>query len=122
MDQATASVRQQGTEGTRPVAELPAFDLSRILARIRKEHPDWPEERILRAEEDYRRFLACAKADRYAKLSPFGDVDTVWHTHIVYTRQYHADCDAYFGYYLHHEPFDETNRDFARRSALVRPE
>lgn len=103
-------------------AELPTFDLSRILNRVRKEHPEWPEERIQRAERDYRDFLACGKANPRVQISPYGDVDTVWHTHIVYTRQYHADCQAYFGYYFHHEPFDETNREWSRGSTLVRPQ
>jgi hypothetical protein len=47
----------------REMAELPTFDLSRIIDRVRKEHREWPEERIQRAEADYRRFLACGKAN-----------------------------------------------------------
>ena len=102
-------------------AELPTFDLSRILNRVRKEYPEWTEARIARAERDYRDFLAAAKANKGKQVSPCGDVETMWHTHIVYTRQYHADCQAYFGYYLHHEPFDDTNREWSWGSVLVRP-
>ena len=30
--------------------------------------------------------------------------DIVWHTHILYTRDYHLDCERIYGHYLHHQP------------------
>ena len=32
-----------------------------------------------------------------------GDMDTVWHCHILQTQKYTQDCLAIFGHYLHHE-------------------
>ncbi|CAN5717865.1 hypothetical protein BH11PAT2_BH11PAT2_08190 [soil metagenome] len=93
-----------------PLAVLPSFGLSRIVARISKENPDWSQDRIQAAEDGYREFLAKAKAQPGGANFPTADVDKMWHAHILFTKQYHADCLAYFGYYLHHEPFDETNR------------
>lgn len=31
-------------------------------------------------------------------------IDIVWHTHILFTKKYHADCQKLFGRYLHHLP------------------
>jgi hypothetical protein len=32
-------------------------------------------------------------------------VDEVWHQFILFTREYHAFCDRFFGHYMHHGPF-----------------
>jgi len=82
---------------------LPNFDLSRAIARVAKEHPDWTAERLERAEADYRIFLATAKQNPKGNR-PSKDVDEVWHAHILHTKAYVTDCAAYFGHYFHHEP------------------
>lgn len=37
-------------------------------------------------------------------------VDIGWHTFILHTRAYIAYCDRVFGHYLHHNPFNEVER------------
>lgn len=88
------------------LAVLPTFDLSRVIARVAKEHPEWSAERLERAESDYRTYLLKCKVNP-GKNVPTKDVDEVFHAHILHTKQYHGDCSNYFGYYLHHEPFDK---------------
>jgi hypothetical protein len=36
-------------------------------------------------------------------------VDEMWHTFILFTKDYSDFCDSYFGFYIHHQPitFDE---------------
>lgn len=31
-------------------------------------------------------------------------VDEMWHTFVLFTRDYQAFCDQYFGFYIHHSP------------------
>ncbi|MDJ0535879.1 MAG: hypothetical protein QNJ70_25890 [Xenococcaceae cyanobacterium MO_207.B15] len=31
-------------------------------------------------------------------------IDEMWHTFILFTKDYHKFCDKYFGYYIHHYP------------------
>ncbi len=88
------------------LAVLPTFDLARPVARVAKEHPDWSADRLVRAESDYRTYLLKCKVNP-GKNVPTMDVDEMFHAHILHTKQYHDDCQAYFGYYLHHEPFDK---------------
>lgn len=80
------------------------IDLSEIMARIVKDH-GWSEERAEEAEKWYRRFLClCILFPKEKLAPPTDDADEVWHTHIIYTKKYHADCRRMFGYYLHHNP------------------
>ncbi len=37
-------------------------------------------------------------------LSPTGDVDEIWHEHILHTNKYALDCKKLFGKFLHHFP------------------
>ncbi|MBC7542688.1 MAG: hypothetical protein H7338_08155 [Candidatus Sericytochromatia bacterium] len=32
------------------------------------------------------------------------DIDNMWHAFILYTKDYMAFCETYFGEYMHHEP------------------
>jgi hypothetical protein len=37
-------------------------------------------------------------------LVPPPDIDTFWHQHILFTREYARDCERLFGTFLHHRP------------------
>ncbi len=56
-------------------------------------------------EEQYRRFLLLMKKFPDEETAPLVDVDTFWHYHILDTMKYAADCEAVFGYFLHHFPY-----------------
>ncbi|MBY0228371.1 MAG: glycine-rich domain-containing protein-like [Gemmataceae bacterium] len=60
--------------------------------------------------ERYRKFLALAK--RYPKqpLAPTGDIDEMWHLHMLMPRAYVNDCNSYFGEILDHRAgFDPSD-------------
>lgn len=88
-------------------AALPTFGLARPMARVRKENPDWDEKRLEAAEAAYRDFLKECKTVS-GPISPTGDVDEVWHAHILHTRQYAEDCSTYCGFFIHHNPLDKV--------------
>lgn len=111
---------------------LPTFDLSFIMEqRVRHgELSTWTPERFSQAVNNYRQFLADCKAQPldYDK-NKYGpgwnvdgsrnqtglDVDEIWHTHILNTTRYIADCEEYFGYYLHHTPMCDGGGDGTMR-------
>lgn len=44
-------------------------------------------------------------------------IDEMWHTFILFTKEYHEFCDKYFGRYVHHDPttrseYDRTIREY----------
>ncbi|APX93774.1 hypothetical protein BWR19_12955 [Halomonas sp. 1513] len=57
------------------------------------------------AEQEYRRYLTLKKLYPGVELVPNKLLDEFWHAHILDTVAYHADCDAVFGFYLHHFPY-----------------
>ncbi len=65
----------------------------------------WDLVRAEKAILDYQRYMAITKALGGIQLVPNGDIDEIWHMHILDTRAYMQDCDALFGEYLHHYPY-----------------
>ena len=79
------------------------LDLGPIMVKLRHEL-GWDAARVEGAAKDYRRWLyLVGKTDQ--DLVPVGDIDDVWHAHILDTAKYAADCDAIFGFFFHHFPY-----------------
>ncbi|MCE0975440.1 MULTISPECIES: glycine-rich domain-containing protein [Pseudomonas] len=66
---------------------------------------EWTRERAEKAVQNYTRYMAVTKALGGLQMVPNGDIDEIWHMHILDTRAYMADCNALFGEYLHHYPY-----------------
>lgn len=73
-------------------------------ARRRNGERLWDEARAERAVSDYRQFLALMYWHPEAFLVPSEDIDAVWHTHVLHTARYQADCETIFGRFQHHAP------------------
>ena len=71
----------------------------------------WDAERVARALHEYRQFLALMSWYPEAALVPSPDIDEVWHTHVLNTARYQADCDAIFGRFQHHTPTSGDSED-----------
>ena len=65
----------------------------------------WTPAKADAIETEYRRFLYLQAAFPDEQTAPTLDVDTFWHYHILDTAKYAADCEAAFGYFLHHNPY-----------------
>lgn len=65
----------------------------------------WSRAKVDAMEIEYRRFLYLMHAFPQEETAPTVDVDTFWHYHILDTMKYAADCEATFGYFLHHYPY-----------------
>lgn len=106
---------QQATEMSANVplvtmASLERLDLSPIGFKLQKEM-GWELLRIQVALEHYRQFLFLSQTSHEINLVPVGDVDTVWHTHILDTAKYAEDCDQFLGCFLHHFPYAGIRSD-----------
>lgn len=86
------------------IAEL---DLEPIKVKLmhKESGEGWSLERANAIEFEYRRFLILMKKYPDEQTAPLVDVDTFWHYHILDTLKYATDCEAVFGYFLHHFPY-----------------
>jgi hypothetical protein len=88
-------------------AAFEALDLNPIKVKLMHaaSGEGWSETRANAVETEYRRFLFLMKKYPDAGASPSVDVDTFWHYHILDTMKYARDCEAAFGFFLHHYPY-----------------
>ena len=84
-----------------------ALDLDPIKVKLmhKESGEGWSLEHVNAIELEYRRFLMLMKKFPHEQTAPLVDVDTFWHYHILDTMKYAADCEAVFGYFLHHFPY-----------------
>jgi hypothetical protein len=52
-----------------------------------------------------------AGAPRFEITHELVILDEMWHAFILFTAEYHAFCDRYFGRYLHHAPTTKAEKD-----------
>jgi hypothetical protein len=92
---------------TSEFSEFEALDLAPIKMKLMhvESGEGWSAIRADAVETEYRRFLFLMKKYPDAQTSPTVDVDTFWHYHILDTMKYASDCEAAFGYFLHHYPY-----------------
>lgn len=100
-----ADVRDRATRAA-------AFDMTHILARYRREQ-GFPEEIVADHRRELDRFLALSGAamaqGRFYGM--MGAIDELWHTFVIFTREYARFCDEVCGRFLHHVPEVEGEGD-----------
>lgn len=89
------------------VGEIESLDLEPIKFKLacKDDGPGWSAQHIERMAQAYKRFLILLARYPDMTIAPTRDIDTVWHTHILDTRKYAADCQRIFGEFLHHYPY-----------------
>jgi hypothetical protein len=71
----------------------------------REEGAGWSLDKTVMLEVWYRRFLYLARLYPEKAIVPSKDIDIFWHTYILDTQKYMADCETLFGKYFHHFPY-----------------
>ncbi len=86
---------------------IAALDLEAIKVKLMHQESGegWSLEQVNAVEVEYRRFLYLMKLYPTEQTAPLFDVDIFWHYHILDTQKYAIDCEAVFGYFLHHFPY-----------------
>lgn len=91
---------------------IDALDLASITHRLTTELK-WSKKQAMEACRQYKNYLYLLKkySDEKYILPPSKEIDEVWHAHILHTEDYQRFCQALFGYFLHHQPYQvENNR------------
>jgi hypothetical protein len=106
------------------------LDLEPIVFKLMHPEPGESGLSLERADRDvalYRCFWQLCVLYPNTTIVPTRELDHVWHTHMLDTARYRADCDRVFGRFLDHFPYaglrGEDDRrawraDFAQTRAL----
>jgi hypothetical protein len=88
-----------------------------VVRRYAKEHQATPEEAAELFREMLKWLYLCGRAASQgpdglalAVHSEIEKIDWMWHTLLLFTREYAEFCDRHFGFFIHHVP-DEGEED-----------
>lgn len=79
------------------------FDFSPVCKRYLLDHRGTMEE-ARRIERELKRFLVLRALNPSIHYGMTGKVDDMWHTFILFTRDYARFCKEIAGTFLHHDP------------------
>ena len=98
-------------------ASINSLNLDKLKWKLSKStEATWTEDLIDFAEEEYKKFLFLKLIYPKVALVPNKLVDKFWHEHILDTKAYQQDCEALFGYFIHHYPYFGIYGDDDQRS------
>lgn len=124
--------RQRAVPKVRPLAEVLAYKNEHVVHKFR-ERFDLPlaETRELFQETKKWLWLAARSSEHAAAGAPTRPLaidksllllDEMWHVFILFTREYSAFCQRYFGHYIHHAPTTRQEQIHLRRLAAKDPQ
>jgi hypothetical protein len=127
---ATVTVISQEATAAGQLRRVDALDLEPVVYKLMHPEPGQTDLSLVRADQDvalYRCFLKLCVLYPGTTIVPTRQLDHVWHTHMLDTAKYRADCDQVLGRFLDHFPYfglrGEDDRrawrdDFARTRRL----
>lgn len=88
------------------VADIMSYQHNRLLERYSADYK-------VSIEESHRRFdalkqflVVCAVKPGYKVTSD--PIDSMWHTFLLFTKDYRRFCEDNLGMFIHHEPFEQA--------------
>lgn len=94
------------------------YEHAGAVNRFKREHPQKAERAETIFKDLMRFFWGTKKHEEDRRISPsdknldfvfimdqeMREIDQMWHVFLLYTRDYAAFCQKYFGQFLHHQP------------------
>lgn len=93
------------------------YPMPDIIARCQKDHHYTDEDMVL-LENELKKYLILAIVHKDSKMGCgmySKDVDNLWHTFLLFTKEYAAFCRDHAGFFIHHVPEIEGPRSVEKR-------
>jgi hypothetical protein len=91
-----------------------------VICRYAREHQATPEQAAELFRETLKWLYLCARAaedgpeDLALAVHPeIEKIDWMWHTFLVFTRDYAEFCERHFGLFIHHVPNEDEDEEAA---------
>ena len=108
---------QQKTEAE--VSRIFDLNLDDIVTYVLKYNPEL-KEGIDEIVKQYRCFIYLCGVFRSSLNVPSQEIDKIWHSHILHTKDYAEFCNAVAGQFIHHNPFPDEDKNDPQRIERAR--
>jgi len=106
-------------------AKALSYENAEVVERFRANYGVSLEEARELFEETKKWLWLCGTRPQSMRLTVFGPMkrlDEMWHTFILFTREYTEYCMDNFGFYIHHAPTTRAEAERHRQRAAASPE
>ncbi len=111
------------TRVIRPLEDVLRYENSEVVKRFGVDHGVSMEEAQDVFLETKRWLWLCASEPaRIPLLSEARVIDLMWHTFLLFTRDYAQFCERYFGAFIHHYPRTSVVKDAWEQQLAADPE
>jgi hypothetical protein len=122
---ASSAARRVMPEAADRKTKALSYENEEIVASFRNSYGVTLEEARELFEECKKWLWLCGTRPRSMRLTVFGPMrllDEMWHTFILFTREYTEYCMTHFGFYIHHAPTTRTENEQYRQRVAANPE
>jgi len=95
-------VKPYGQQAAR-VSRIIRYPMGHIVRRYAKDH-DVPSDVAKEIEVELKRYFILTALNPSYDYGMAGSVDDLWHTFILFTKEYKSFCETHIGRFLHHYP------------------
>lgn len=80
------------------------WNLRNVKNRMKKDNPSLDEDYLLALEIEYKRYISLLIYYPNSRRPISAAVDEMWHTHLLFTKDYNRFSEAVIGKFIHHCP------------------
>ena len=91
-------------ETLKPLADILSYENDRVLARYSADYGVSLDD-AKRSFEALKGFMVICAVKPGPKVTS-DPIDKMWHTFLLFTREYKVFCEEYLGRFIDHEPFE----------------
>ena len=99
------------------------YKMPHVIARCQKDY-NYTDEDMVILEQELKKYLALSAVKAKDELGTgmfSSHVDNLWHSFILFTKEYEEFCNNYIGYFVHHMPeIDKENRSLEKRKESLK--
>lgn len=108
-----------GLENLEIIDDLMTFEAPYLEEKLLLDGVFASKEEYDHAFQEFKRYAALCKLFRYNPLGmPSPIVDEVWHSFILFTKNYHDFCSRFLGGYMHHSPHTSHTPTTVKRKGV----
>lgn len=94
-------------ETLKPIPEILSYQHDRVLERYAMDF-EVSHEEAKRRFDAFKEFMVVCAVKPGPKVTS-DPIDMMWHTFLLFTRDYKEFCEQYLGRFINHEPFEDAN-------------
>lgn len=108
---------QSSPDQEKVIEEIMGYQMPDVIKRCKKDF-NYTDEDMCIIEKEFKRFMVMSVLLEDKGIGMYSkDIDNLWHSFILFTKEYATFCDRFNGKFIHHVPETEEKTPDKRAEA-----